>query len=185
MFGLGKKAKIARGIQAAMRDVLNGRFAKIDICQEICGTEVGAAWLFTEAIVQLSNSLAFVIYTKYGHNQWATLDYFFYNVQRSVKKTVEKDNMFSVIASGIERLQAIEGEGPERLQRVFNNSAEIVFKYDSSVDKEIITKFLDKSCEAFVTNCGEYFEQYVCPFVNFVIKKEEMSGEDFNPVVRN
>jgi hypothetical protein len=55
------------------------------------------------------------------------------------------------------RLQRIEGEGLQRLQKVYESSANLVLKRDPNVRKQEITNYLDNKVEQFIKGFGKYF----------------------------
>lgn len=160
MFGFGKKTKVSKSIQNSMRDVLNGRYASPEDCSKLCNNEEGASWLLTESMIQMSNALAFVVSTKYSEDtyKWSSWDFFLKNIGKAIVDSTGNTDFLLITVKGIQRLQSIKGEGPERLQNMYANSADIVYEHDSTVDKVEIVNFLDERVQSFIHNLGEYFD---------------------------
>jgi hypothetical protein len=151
------KEKVANGIKAATKDIVTDEDSAVE-CNEICTTEEGAAWLYTEVMIQKMNALAFVVWSKWGENyDWADGDFMTENLVQGIYRNHDQPNISTTLMDGFMRLQRIEGEGLQRLQKVYESSANLVLKRDPNVRKQEITNYLDNKVEQFIKGFGKYF----------------------------
>ena len=157
MFGLSKKEKTGHSIKLAMDGILNQSHFSGEECQNICSSEEGGAWLYTEVMIQLTNMLAFVVASKFNQHSWATMEFFFINVNEAINSHSNDPNLFNVILNGFQRIQSVDGDGAERIRKMFLNSADEVFKHDKTIDREEIADYLDEKVQLFSSQLGTYF----------------------------
>ncbi len=152
MFGFGEKAKVAAAIQAGMTEILSGAHATPDQCAALCQTEQGASWLFTEAMVQFTNMLAWMAGTRGSGKSWFTVEFFSENAIKAAGP--RQLDLVAVLLKGHVRLQSVGGQGPERIRLMFMDSARLVHEQDPTTDQEAIAAFLEKRAEGFMNSVG-------------------------------
>jgi hypothetical protein len=158
MFTFSKKKKVAKGIREVTKDIVTDEDSGVE-CNEICTTEEGAAWLYTEVMIQKMNALAFVVWSKWGENyDWADGDFMTENLVQGIYQNHDQPNISTTLMDGFMRLQRIEGKGPQRLQQVYESSANLVLKRDPNVRKQEIINYLDNKVEQFIKGLGNYFD---------------------------
>lgn len=140
-----------------MEGILNQSHFSGEECQNICSSEEGAAWLYTEVIIQLTNMLGFVVASKFNQHSWATMEFFFINVNEAISSHSNDPNLYNIILSGFQRIQSVDGEGAERIRKMLLNSADEVLKHDKTIDREEIADFLDEKVKLFSSQLGTYF----------------------------
>ena len=151
------KEKVADGIRSATKDIVTDEDSAEE-CNQICTTEEGAAWLYTEVMIQKMNALAFVVWSKWGGNYvWADGDFMTENLVQGIYQNHDQPNISTTLVDGFMRLQRVEGSGPDRLQKVYKSSADLVLKRESDVSQQEIINYLDNKVEQFINGLGKYF----------------------------
>ncbi|MBK6915160.1 MAG: hypothetical protein IPH11_16395 [Ignavibacteriales bacterium] len=152
-----KKNKVGKGIsEAALAVVSDIETAKQ--CRVLCSNDNSASWLSTEIMIQEVNALEFIIWSEYGqHYEWANIDFFERNITKGILASNHQKELSYVILKGVNRLQSIEGEGEERLYKVYKSSADLVSKYEPDLKQEELINFIQQQVELFIKNCEKYF----------------------------
>jgi hypothetical protein len=143
------KKKTAKAIQiSTMNALTDGILAKE--CGDITSNELAAAYLCTEVVLQRIYFLVFVINRKFhGKYDWATLDFVTTNIGQGILKGMGNQDLFPIIMNGLNRLMKIEGYGPDRMQKVYYSSAQIILEHDRHLNQDDLIKFIEKNVQSF------------------------------------
>ena len=157
MIFTSKKKKIAKSIQRATRGVVSDGILAKD-CGDITSNEQAASYLLTEVMIQKIHALVFVFNIKFHRKySWATLDFVTTNIGQGIREGMGNQDLYPIIMKGLSRLLKIEGSGPERMDKVYDSSAQFVLERDKELNRGDLIKFIDKNVESCILGLGKYF----------------------------
>ncbi|GAA4052337.1 hypothetical protein [Flavobacterium chungnamense] len=158
MIFTSKKKKTAKVIQRATKDVVSDRNLAT-ICGNMTSNENAASYLCTEVMLQRIHALVFVFNRKFHREyDWATLNFVTTCIEQGIQEGTGNQTLNPIIMKGLSRLMSMEGSGPERMNKLFNSSAQLVIEQDKQLNQDELINFIDKDVESFVMGLDKYFQ---------------------------
>jgi hypothetical protein len=152
-----KKKKILKSIQSAVADIVSDK-TLADNCAEMTNSDESASYLYTEVIIQEIHSLVFILDRKYREKyNWATWEYISENIEKGIILGMGKKDFVPVAMNGLSRLMNMEGTGQDRMNNIYNSSANLVIEKDSELNREKIVEFIDQNIQSLMMSLGKYF----------------------------
>lgn len=152
-----KKKKTAKAIQLAIKDIVSDGNLAIS-CQDISGNDRAAAFLYTELMIQEIHAVVFVVNMEFSrYYKWANLDFVEENIEKGIRLGLGKSDFHPIAMKGLYRLMDIEGSGPERINKLYDSSAQLVLDLDQSLNSDELIAFIDDKIKYFMSGLNKYF----------------------------
>lgn len=157
MIFTSKKKKIAKAIQQATIVVVTDEIL-VNECKNMTSKKGASSILGLEVMIQRIYALVFVFNIKYHPKyNWATLDFVLTNIRHIFQYELEDKYFYPIILKGFNRLMNIEGDGPERINKLYDSSAQIVLEHDNDLSHSNLIKFIEKNVQSYILEIEKYF----------------------------